>query len=226
MATPIVLFDIDLTLIRTGGAGQRAMNRAALDLYGRDGLFDKLEFAGRTDPAIIRDALQGRLGLDGRWPHEYPRFLSRYLALLEEELTRSAGVTLPGVISLLEALRADGTVRLGLATGNVRAGARLKLRAHALWDRFEDGGFADDSEDRAVLTRVARRRLGGGPAVVVGDSVHDVTAGHAAGARVLAVATGGHSVVALAEAGADSVLPDLGDVERSCGELWRLLGAS
>ncbi len=215
MAT-IFLFDIDMTLIRTNGAGLRAMNRAIRELYGVDEAFAGIPFAGRTDGAILRECYLRHALHDGDLSPAVRRFCDIYFGLLKEELAAGPACdVLPGVPALLDALAARTDVRLGLGTGNFRPAAEIKLRHVGLWHYFLDGGFADDSEDRAEVIAQAARRLGqsaGDRIWIIGDSEHDVSAGLANGIPVIGVATGTCSAEALAEAGATAVLPDLSDL--------------
>lgn len=211
----IVLFDIDLTMIRTHGAGSAAMTEVLHGLTGIEDGFAGVEFGGRTDVSLLREALS-RHGLAGRdFEPLLARFKAAYHPVLERELMRRGGVVLPGVPGLLDALAARPGVRLGVATGNFRDAAVIKLRHFELWDRFAGGGFADDGEERAEIVAAAIRRMSG-PApvaevVVFGDSPHDVVAAKANGATVVGVATGGSSTEVLAATGADFVFDDLAD---------------
>ncbi len=216
--TTIVLFDIDLTLIRTNGAGLRAMDRTFLHLYGIPDAFAGMAFAGRTDGAILRDGYVRHALHDRDLLLEFEAFRVRYFVELERELRETGGVdVLPGVVPLLGILQQRRDVRLGLGTGNYRTAAELKLRHVGLWDPFAGGGFADDSEDRAEVIAAGIARLKAGIAApvdrvwIVGDSPHDVSAGKANGALVLGVATGRSDREELAAAGADVVMEDLAD---------------
>jgi len=215
MAT-IFLFDIDMTLIRTNGAGLRAMNRAIRELYGVEEAFAGIPFAGRTDGAILRDCYLRHALHDGDISPAVQRFREIYFGLLKEELVAGPACdVLPGVPALLDALAERADVRLGLGTGNFRDAAEIKLRHVGLWDYFLDGGFADDSEDRAEVIAQAARRLGhaaGDRIWIIGDSEHDVSAGLANGIPVVGVATGNCSIEALTQAGAEVALPDLSDL--------------
>lgn len=211
------LFDIDLTLIHSRGAGSRAMNRTFHSLYQIADAFDGIEFAGRTDGAILRDCYVRHTLHDRDLLAESVLFRDAYLAELARELPTSDCRVLPGVVPLLEALAEREDVVLGLGTGNYRVAAELKLGHVNLWHHFRDGGFADDSEDRAEVIAAGIRRLtavadGAAERVwIVGDSPHDVSAGKANGALVLGVATGHCSAPALLAAGADAVMDDLSD---------------
>lgn len=214
--TTIFLFDIDMTLIRTNGAGRRAMNRAFRELYGLDEAFAGIPVAGRTDGAILRDCFLRHALHDGDLSPQIQRFRDIYFGLLKDELAAGPACdVLPGVPELIGTLIQRRGVRLGLGTGNYREAAEIKLRHVGLWDPFLDGGFADDSEDRAVVIAQAAQRLGYAPGDriwIIGDSEHDVSAGLANGIPVIGVATGSRSTEALTEAGAKVALPDLSDL--------------
>ncbi len=213
----LLLFDIDGTLIASGGAGRDAIADAFSDEFGLSGL-DGVQIDGRTDTGIFEDALR-LAGVDPT-PADVDRMTEAYIARLPEALRTHNGRVLEGVVDLLDALDGAEAV-VGLATGNVARGAELKLRHYGLWDRFVGGGFGDVSSDRnRVLAAAVEElaRIGGvAPAaaspVVIGDTPRDVSAGHAVGARVLAVATGNYGEDALHESGADFVLPDLRDTQ-------------
>ena len=211
----LLLFDIDGTLIASGGAGRDAIADAFSDEYGLSGL-DGVQIDGRTDTGIFEDALR-RAGVDPT-PADVARMTDAYIARLPEALRTHDGRVLDGVVDLLDALEGADAV-LGLATGNVVRGAELKLRYYGLWERFAGGGFGDVSSNRdrvlaagvEELARVGGVEPAAASPVVIGDTPRDVSAGHAVGARVLAVATGNYGEKALRESGADHVLPDLRD---------------
>ena len=217
----IVLWDIDNTLLYTGGAGSLGMARAFRDLYGVEDAFRRIEFSGRTDSAIFADAaLAHGLAADAL-PIEVPRFTDAYIEHLRVTLDEAVGGrVLPGILDVLEALSPRDDVLQGLGTGNFRRGGELKLRHYDLGRYFPGvrGGFGEDSEDRsAVITRgIERLRDGaeGTRVVVIGDTPHDVRAARANGAYALAVATGRNSVEELLACGADAALADLSDCER------------
>lgn len=212
----LFLFDIDLTLIRSPGVGSAAMNEVMNDLLGVADAFAGVDFSGRTDRAIIRDALRNH----GHAPDEdaFEAFIagveSRYIPVLERLLSERGGWVLPGVRETLDAVSALPEVRVGIATGNFRRAADAKLRYFGLAEYFQDGGYADDAEDRAELVRIAIRRLGG-PAggdygvFVIGDTAHDILAAQANGAVAVGVATGASTPEMLAAAGAAHVFADL-----------------
>jgi phosphoglycolate phosphatase len=216
----IVLFDIDGTLILTGGAGGRAMSRAFEDTFGIPGALHGIPMGGRTDAGILAQAA-ARAGLvlsaDDR-----RRFRDRYVDCLREALPDAPhpkGV-LPGVRPLLETLASRPDIFLALLTGNTEEGARLKLEHFDLWQFFQCGAFGDVEAERNDLFAVAMRRAlaCGAPdvapanVIVIGDTELDVAVAVAAGARSVAVATGSSSLAALRQCGADVVWPDLSDV--------------
>lgn len=207
--TPLLLFDIDGTLIVTRGVGRAAFDAAFEEVLGVPSATAGVQFDGRTDRAIIEGILAA-LGAD---PSLVEPVQTAYLRALPASLARRGGEVLPGVEPLLDALR-DHVPALGLATGNLREGARHKLERFGLWHRFAAGGFGDRHADRAALVREALDALaaavGTEPdparAVVIGDTPLDVAAARALGARCCAVATGRYSVDDLRTAGADVVL--------------------
>jgi len=209
----LALWDIDNTLLYTGGAGSLGMARAFRDLYGVEDAFRRVEFSGRTDAAIFRDAALAHGIAEGRVPAELVRFCDAYIPHLEAALDEVPGGRLmPGVRDVLEALAPRDDVVMGLGTGNFRRGGELKLRHFAIDTFFPGtpGGFGEDSHDRDDVIRVAIERMTNGDAparvVVIGDTPHDVTAAKANGAFALAVATGRNPVAELRACGADEAL--------------------
>lgn len=216
----LLLFDIDGTLIRTGGAGMRAFARTAERTFGRPGGTDGVCFAGRTDTALIREFFRA-YGVPVTAENE-ARFIEAYLGNLEEFLGENAGEICPGVEAFLERVQSlEDAPTLGLLTGNVRRGAELKLRAHGLWELFQFGGFGEDHEDRSLVAAAAveraRMHLGLGEAlrgeamIVIGDTPRDVSCAQAVGAMSLAVTTGGFSREELERSGATWVVENLGE---------------
>ena len=155
----LLLFDIDGTLVLTGRAGMRAMQRTFADLFGVDDAFAGVPTAGRTDSYLVSAALQ-RAGLPDS-PDEHRRFREAYVPRLSEEIlqpgTGFKGV-MPGVRELLAAASADARVHVGLLTGNYRDAALVKLSYFALWDFFPWGAFSDDAADRNALVPIAQAR--------------------------------------------------------------------
>jgi phosphoglycolate phosphatase-like HAD superfamily hydrolase len=216
----LVLFDIDGTLLFGRGVGARAMTRAGRLLLGERFTLDGIDFGGALDPWIFRQAAE-------RFGHTDPgslhaAFHDAYLVELARELEAPElrPVILPGVARALEVLRGRRGLTLGLVTGNYRRAAPLKLGAVGIDPaRFTLGAFGDEAPTRPELVRLALERWaesGASPdprrAVVIGDTPRDVDCAQKNGCRCLAVATGAHSVKALASAGADAVVPDLTDL--------------
>jgi phosphoglycolate phosphatase-like HAD superfamily hydrolase len=223
----VLLFDIDGTLVSMRGAGRRALVRAFGAELGRPEVFDGLEFAGMTDPAIVRHGLTAA-GVPTD-PASITRLLDAYVEHLSDEVRRSTDcIVHPGVEALLDAVAAAPRVAIGLGTGNVRAGARAKLERLGLYDRFAFGGFGCDHEERPRLLEVGAARgaahLGTARdacrVVVIGDTPRDVGAAHAIGAEAVAVATSAFTVEALRGAGASAAFADL----RASGVLEAVLG--
>ncbi|MFN0149142.1 MAG: HAD family hydrolase [bacterium] len=214
----LILFDIDGTLLLSGGAGLRALDRAFASLHGVRGASQGIHFAGRTDPAIVHDIFVARLDREPL-AAEMTALLEAYVPLLEEEIAVSERfVVMPGVAALLESLSLRDDLLIGLVTGNVERAAGIKLARAGLARHFRYGGFGSDSPDRLELTRlgIARgerlaaemsRDVSG--VVVIGDTQNDVRAGRGAGAFTVAVATGGVAIDALAAESPDLVLRDL-----------------
>ena len=220
MPHQLVLFDIDGTLVVTGGAGQRAMNRAFAEVFGIPDAFKHVELAGRTDTSILGDAFE-RQGMTAG-PSEVQKFRQRYLVCLREEVPRPGRDkrVLPGITPLLNALAPETKVFLGLLTGNYADAAEVKLGHFDLWRYFRCGAFGEDARDRNHLVPVAlgRARARGLPhhvepehIVVIGDTPRDVACAHAHGARVIAVATGQYDRAALEQSGANVVFEDFSD---------------
>lgn len=219
MVCRLILFDLDGTLVNTGGAGLRAFDRAMAIEFDPAMNLKVLSPAGMTDPAIFREIFlrdQGRLPTED----EENRLFHRYLEYLDEEVKNSEGFrVLPGVRELLDALAGKDEVLLGLGTGNLEKGAQIKLERPGLDHYFRFGGYGSDSADRPGLLAKAVERgtalAGGGTEVdavfVVGDTPRDVAAGKAIGALTLAVASGPHESDELATTGADLVVADLTD---------------
>jgi phosphoglycolate phosphatase-like HAD superfamily hydrolase len=243
----LALFDIDCTLIDAHGAGGRAIMGAIRDVYGVGGELGGYTFHGRTDPTIIRDladlwgAGEPDAGIDrpngGTQPqivHDVARrlgtpeaaidallddCLARYLELLAAEMTAGTVEVLPGVRELVTALAADRRVVVGLVTGNIEAGARLKLEPTGLLSLFRVGAFGSDSALRTDLPPIAvhraealvGRRFTGKEIVVIGDTPADVECGAGLGVKAVAVATGRHTVDELATHRPDHLFVDFGD---------------
>jgi phosphoglycolate phosphatase-like HAD superfamily hydrolase len=202
------------------GPGRRALERAFAALYGRSTRLLSMRLGGMTDRAIVRTALGDIAGLTDPEQIEaaIDAVLAVYVPLLEDELAVTVSLALlPGVKDVLDAVDGRPGVAVGLGTGNVREGARLKLSHVGIFDRFAFGGFGCDHEDRAEILRIAATRGAArvGAAVrdcrvvVVGDTAHDVAAARAIGAEAVTVATGGFTGAELIAAGASCAFDDL-----------------
>jgi phosphoglycolate phosphatase-like HAD superfamily hydrolase len=211
------LFDIDGTLLSSGGAGKHAMYAAITSEFGIADLNDGVPFAGRTDRAIGRDLFlnHGMQDSGANWH----RFVRAYLEHLPHSLHTRPGCVLPGVAALLEKLRQREDVAIGLLTGNLRNGAHAKLAHYGIDSYFQFGGFGDDHLDRCDVAREAIGALAAhvGTEVaaqnvwVIGDTPLDIQCARSVGARVLAVCTGFHAANDLAADRPDLLLPDLSE---------------
>jgi len=213
----VCLFDIDGTLLSSGGAGKAAMEAALATEFGTARSTDGVPFAGRTDRAIIRDLFQTHQIEDSA--HNRQRFLAAYLHHLPVCLTDHKGQVLPGIAALLNCLQQRGDVAVGLLTGNVRDGARLKLGHYGLYHHFAFGGFGDNHLNREEVAQEAlaavrghlEDRVESEQVWVIGDTPLDVRCARSIGARAVAVATGWHSLDVLAAEQPDLLLADLSD---------------
>jgi phosphoglycolate phosphatase len=205
-----VLFDIDGTLLVTGGAGGVAWQRAFAELYGVEANVAEHTDAGMTDPEIATIVFREAVGREGS-AEERAKAIGLYLKHLPDAVAESAGYrVMPGVEALLDRL-IDGGGLLGLVTGNVEAAAHIKLARAGLNRFFSCGGYGSDSPDRTEVTKAALARaelvsggaLAAGACIAVGDTPRDVRAGHGAGIEVVGVATGSYGVEELSQAGAD-----------------------
>ena len=211
-----VLFDIDGTLLTTGGAGAASWRLAFDELYGIPADIGKFTDAGMTDPDVGRKTFEAVLN---RKPErkEFTRLLERRLSYLHKTVAESKRYrVLPGVEDLLPKLIEDGYL-LGLVTGNVEAAAHIKLHRAQLNRFFSFGGYGSDSTDRGELTKIALKRatlvygepVSAAQAIAVGDTPHDVEGAHAAGIACVGVASGNFTVEQLRAAGADYVVASL-----------------
>ena len=218
--TRLILFDIDGTLVLTGGAGGRAMARAFEDVFGFSNGLGAISMAGRTDAWIVSQMLAEH-GIADAGPH-LQRFHDVYVRHLATEVLKPSAEkrVLPGVRVLLDTLAARDDVYVALLTGNYRRGAEIKLEHFDLWRYFGAGAYGDDSHDRNGLLWTALANVDAvGPrvrpseVVIIGDTPLDVAVAVAGGARSLGVATGSYDVDTLLESGADAGLPDLSHLE-------------
>ena len=225
-AIHLLLFDVDGTLLLSGGAGAGALNAAFERVHGASNAMRRVQPHGKTDEIIVQEMFRSRLGrrASGR---EVEALLREYAEILPETVRDSESFRLtPGIPDLLARLESREDVLMGLGTGNVEKGARIKLARGGLNRFFSFGGFGSDSGDRGALLEagfrrgeeIVRRRLPRGAVRrwVIGDTWRDVAAGRACGARTMAVATGGDSLYGLAEARTDFLFATLEEKERFC----------
>lgn len=212
----LVLFDIDGTLVHTGGAGVKAFAKVFATEFGIPNGTEKMKFAGRTDVGLVREFFRlNRIEPDAE---HFQRFFDNYVFWLDHILAQSKTEECPGIWELIRALQTlPNPPTLGLLTGNIRLGAEIKLRHFDLWKEFEVGAFADDHEERDLIAHAAHKRgcnvlgkhLDGKEVVVIGDTPLDVKCGRAIGANVLAVATGGATLDELKKHTPDWAVADL-----------------
>ncbi len=228
----LILFDIDGTLINSGEAGTRSLNLAFKELFSIENAFRDIQMAGKTDIQIMKEGLlRHGLSVDGN----LPCIIQSYLRNLRREIHNPWKRLMPGVKELLERLSEIRGIHLGLLTGNLEEGARIKLEPFGLNKYFPTGAFGSDHEDRNMLLPIALRRfkdLFGGPCnssgkdfraedcIIIGDTPRDVYCAKPYGARCIAVATGPYRPEPLREAGADLVLEDMTDIK----EVLKFLG--
>ncbi len=220
----LVLFDIDGTLITTAHAGMRAFSRAMKAVFDLEVDGEIIRPDGKTDPLIAREMLIHFQMEDRLVDTTREALFSCYLTFLDEEMSKAkeSGLIriLPGVTNLLERLAREPDFVLGLVTGNLERGARIKLSRAGIYGNFRFGGYGSDSEDRTELTRVGIRRgiefVAPAPveaAYIIGDTPLDIIHGHAAGAFVIAVASARYGMPDLQPHHPDLLVPDLEPAE-------------
>lgn len=216
----LLLFDIDGTLISSGGAGEAALKDAMLSRFAVEEDLDGIILAGATDGRIARELLEKHsISVS---PENVSVLLDTYLGHLTERIGRHDGRLLPGIVSLLKVLSERTDVVLALLTGNVSRGAKIKLTHYGVWDFFEFGAFADDHHDRNELGKFARARalerhgedFPPSRIYVIGDTPKDIECGRAIGACTVAIATGHYSSAELRDHAPDFLFEDLSDTER------------
>ena len=223
--TTLLLWDIDGTLIASGGAGMKALQVALKTTFGLDGSLATIDFAGRTDTWIMREVFR-KFSLPAT-EENFTRFFDGYVRELPNALHNPHARVLPGAREILRAAAAHGGFAQGLLTGNKRAGAQAKLAHHGLWDHFAFGAFGDDAELRNDLGPHALRRAREAHGLdfpanrtwIIGDTPHDIACGKIIGARTLAVATGGSTVDELRAHAPDAILNALSDTAAVLGLL-------
>lgn len=221
-----ILFDIDGTLIDSGGAGTRSLDLAFEEVFSIQSAFKNISLAGKTDMQILKEGLA--LYRIDRLNGSIPAFFDTYIKHLRRNIGNNKGHVKPGIRKALEVLKSDKNFILGLLTGNVREGAMLKLGNFGLHSYFVAGAFGDDSEDRNKLLPLAVEKLyemnslrvDFRDCVVVGDTPRDIECSKPYGALSLAVATGPYPSDVLKDAGADIVFEDLSDTDKFISSLW------
>jgi phosphoglycolate phosphatase len=225
----LVLFDIDGTLITSGGTGRRAIASALADFCGREIDMTKIALGGRTDPAIVRDILRQCEYDEDEMDELIPACLEVYASELERSIRPEHVTLLPGVQKMLDEMHGHDQYALGLITGNMQKTAYMKLGAGRIGSYFPCGGFGSDSENRNDLPLVARDRAVGHygrmfapeKTVVIGDTVHDITCSRHFGSATIAVSTGMGSHEHLAELDPDLLVTSLDQTD----EVWSFLGS-
>lgn len=218
----LVLFDIDGTILTDRGASRDAFRDALEAVYGYDGDLSRYDFSGRTDPQIARMLLRDQGFTDDAIDPHLPRLWEIYLDGLARNATTDRVRVLPGIRELVAALHEHEDVVLGLLTGNIEPGARLKLGGAEMNDYFAFGAFGSDSADRTELPPIAverasercHHRFSGAEVVIIGDSIYDVRCGVPWNATTIAVASGRTSADALRAEKPDYFFDDLADVAR------------
>ena len=214
-----ILFDIDGTIMDSGGAGTRAMDAAFMELFSVRNAFQNVSMAGKTDMHILKEGFEFH-NIDYS-NGVIPEFYRIYVRYLNENMKSAGGHVKPGIREALRRLHAQGECILGLLTGNIEEGARIKLDFFGLNDYFSIGAFGNDDEDRDRLLPIAVDKLfkqnslkvGYRDCIVIGDTPRDISCSKPYGAFSVAVATGHYPAATLSEAGADVVLNDLSDTE-------------
>lgn len=221
--TRLLLFDIDNTLLYTGGAGVAAMNLAFGEMFGGiDDGFRKVEFSGRTDLYILSEGL-GHHGIAGGPEAHLDDFLRRYYGHLRRTLGERDGQLMPGFPQLLEALSRRDGVRTGLATGNFAEAAWMKVEHYGIRQFFSDGVFGEESLDRSQMVRAGIERLAPDvpprDVLIIGDTPHDISSALDNGLTAVGVATGNYSVEQLRLSGAQLLFEDFADWQTAAAKL-------
>jgi phosphoglycolate phosphatase-like HAD superfamily hydrolase len=224
----LFLFDVDGTLVTARGAGRAALTRALETTYGTAGGADTYDFRGKTDPRIVLDLMREAGLAEAVVRARLPACFDAYVRELETLIGDGHRVALlPGIAAVVGALCARPDALVGLLTGNIEAGARVKLRPTGLLPLFRVGAFGSDDADRRCLPAVAcaRARALAGRDVpfhhvtIIGDTPLDVDCARACGARAVAVATGHHAADELAACAPDLLFADFSDVAAAVAAL-------
>ena len=222
----LFLFDIDGTLITSGGAGESALIEAMASRFDVKEDLKGVTLAGATD-ALIAAALLEKHGIEAS-PENTVALLDSYLHYLARSMPAHSGRVLPGIVPLLDALRLRPDAVVALLTGNMVRGAEIKLRHYGVWDYFEFGAFADDHHDRNELGKFAQARAAEkhgarfepSRTFVIGDTPRDIECGRAIGARTVAIATGNYDRTSLAEHSPDFLFEDFCDTSAVLAALF------
>ena len=224
----LFLFDVDGTLVTARGAGRLAIGHALASTYGSTGPIETYDFRGRTDPRIVWDLMR-EAGLDdARIEAGLTACFEAYVAELERLIGDGERVTvMPGIGDLVRALATRDDAVVGLLTGNIEPGARVKLRPTRLWPLFRIGAFGSDDMDRRRLPAVAcerarhatGQRFGFEQVTIIGDTPLDVDCARACGAVAVAVATGFHPAEDLRACAPDLLFADFADVDAALSAL-------
>ena len=223
----LILFDIDGTIMDSGGAGTRSMDIAFKELFSVDNAFRDISMAGKTDVEILKEGLKRH-----NLPSDngvIPAFISAYVKNLARDIDNPKKVIKPGIAELLGMLSERDGIRLCLLTGNLEEGARIKLKSIGVDRYFPFGAFGSDHEDRNMLLPIAADKFKGlykegisfKDCIIIGDTPKDVECARPYGAKAIAVATGPYSMDILNNTGADMVLKDLSNPN----EFLRFIGA-
>ncbi len=224
----LFLFDVDGTLVTARGAGRAAIGRALEKIYGTTGPIETYDFRGRTDPRIVLDLMREAGMPEATTAERLDACLTAYVVELADEIGDGSRVqVMPGVADLVRALARRDDALVGLLTGNVESGARVKLSSTGLWEHFRVGAFGSDDIDRRKLPAVACRRARAlvgrefpfDRVTIIGDTPLDVDCARACGAVAVAVATGYHAHDELAACAPDHLFVDFSDVGATLGAL-------
>ena len=207
----LILFDIDGTMLSSEGIGVRSMEKAGEVLFGKRFSLKDLPIGGRLDPLIWNDiCLKYGIAEPNRWQDE---FRTTYVSILEQDIQDVNVTIMPGIEALLQRIRDNSSVQLGIVTGNWKESGMCKLNAAGIdLSQFSHYAWGSDGQERADLPPVAIGKFSG-PVVLIGDTVHDITSGHSSGCKVIAVCTGSHSRDTLKVANPDLLVEDLSKTE-------------
>lgn len=226
----LLLFDIDGTLLTSGGAGEEALKDAMRARFGAEEDFQNISLAGATDSGIARHLLAKHGIADS--PENLATLLDAYLEALHGRMPRHPGSLLPGIIELLDRLAALPWCVTALLTGNIAKGAQIKLTHYGVWHYFEFGAYGCDHHDRNELGHFAMARASERHGIsfapehiaVIGDTPRDIECGRAIGARTVAIATGSHTAAELESHQPDLLFADLSDTDAVLAALLAVVG--